>query len=142
MKKYLTIVLGILLALLCASSCGKQGTDEEPNVGAGKRYKCSDIETGINWTLSFSSNNTFNVIGRTSKGVFAGDGFYYRYGYNQNDFHFNDTIVNVPADKSQSGQKEQHLFLSGMMIDQTIERNYKFKVDDGDWSGVKALTFK
>lgn len=141
MKKYLTIVLGILLALLCTTSCGKQDGDEEPIVGVGGSFSCKNNETGINWTLHFMSSSDFIMEGRSSKGRFHGSGTYFMNGVNNTNYEFNNSVIIVPADYSPSGQKEQYRLVSGRRIGQTIRVNYTLRIEGGDWSGLKTLTF-
>lgn len=137
MKKYLTIVLGILLALLCTTSCGKQGGDEELNVGVGGSFFCSHNETGIDWTISLSSDS-FTISGINSNGYVQMKG---RYKLYSREISFN-TVVRVPANMTLSGQEEFYLLESMVRSGPGFELSYRVKIGgNGAWSGVKTLTF-
>ena len=138
MKKYLTIVLGILLALLCTTSCGKQGGDEELNVGAGGTYICSKNETGIDWIISLSSDS-FTISGENSNGFVQAKG---RCKLSSRKISFNNTVVRVPAKMTLSGQEEFYLPESAVRSGPGIELSYRVKIGgNGAWSGDKTLTF-
>lgn len=139
MKKYLTIVLGILLALLCTTSCGKQGGDEELNVGVGGSYFCSHNETGIDWTISLSSDS-FTIIGNNSNGYVQMKG---RCKLSSRGIlSFINTVVRVPANMTLSGQEEFYLPESAVRSGPGFELSYRVKIGgNGAWSGVKTLTF-
>lgn len=138
MKKYLTIVLGILLALLCTTSCGKQGGDEELNVGVGGSYICSHNETGIDWTISLSSDS-FTISGKNSNGFVQAKG---RCKLSSRKISFINTVVRVPAKMTLSGQEEFYLPESAVRFGSGLELSYRVKIGgNGAWSGVKTLTF-
>ena len=138
MKKYLCIVSGIMLALLCAVSCGKQDGDEEPIVGVGGSYFCSHNETGIDWTISLSSDS-FTISGNNSNGFVQAKG---RWKLSSREISFFNTVVRVPAKMTLSGQEEFYVLESAVRFGSGFKLSYRVKIGgNGAWSGVKTLTF-
>ena len=80
--------------------------------------------------------------GRTSKGRFHGNGSYSWNGATNEEFDFKKSIITVPANYSPSGQMEQYCFIRGRRSEQTIRVYYSVRIEGGDWSGIKTLTFK
>ena len=140
MKKYLTIVLGILLALLCTTFCGKPDGDSEEVPGAGDYYECLDNETGIDWKIAFFEDGCFTIKGETSKDAVEETGTYTQLGHNS--FFLRNKVVQIPTNMSPSGQVEYHRFERADFKDQAILVSCYSKIGDGNWSDPKRLTFK
>lgn len=131
MRKYLSIVLGILLALLCAVSCGKQDGDDEQLPGMGGQYNCFNEETGYTWFISLSRGGYYLTV-RNSKG---NTGFSGSCRWTQSMVDFIQHQHRIPADKSASGQDEYYLLIHGDLSSQNFVVSYRVRIgEDGNWS--------
>ncbi|MBQ6015586.1 MAG: hypothetical protein IJL22_04725 [Bacteroidales bacterium] len=141
MKKYLIIAFSLLVVLLGAVACEKQGAveEEEPIVGAtSKIYSCSDNENGIKWRLLFINDSQCEFIADTSKGYCA---IKHRYSFSNLKYKFGFPFE-IPADKSASGKDEKYLFKNGRLKDGKIIIDFNRYNDDGSMGATKQYTFK
>ena len=140
MKRYLTVVLGVLLALLSTASCGKQGGEEE-NLDTLSMLCCTNNATGIDWTLTFSQGMHFSFTGKTSTGQFKSHGTYTFSDSRRSKIEFSNNRINIPADASPSGQNEQYTFPKGTKHEQVYNITCIQTLGDGDRNTVN-LTFQ
>jgi hypothetical protein len=140
MKKYLIIAFSLLVVLLGAVACEKQGgEEEEPVVGAdSKLYSCSDNDNGIIWQLHLMGDSMCEVTAKTSKGIC------YQINsilYSNNTFRFRFDIK-IPVDKASSGKDEKYRFLDGVIKDRMFLIDICRYNDDGSRGELKRYLFE
>ena len=138
MKKYLIIALSLLVVLLGAVACEKQGGEEEelPDASA-KAYSCFDNENGIKWTISFLDKSTCEIYAKTSKGSLRKSK---TCSYSNKTYKFGFPFE-IPADKSASGKDEKYYFMNGSLKGGRIIIEIKRYNEDGSIGPAKQYTF-
>ena len=139
MKKYLTIALSLLVVLLGAVACEKQGGEEEGLPGASaKAYTCTDNENGITWKISFINKSLCEILAKTSKSSLKKTN---GYTYSGSKYIFPFTIV-IPANMSSSGKVEKYLFSEGKIVEPWLVVLISRYNDDDSRGELKRYLFE
>jgi hypothetical protein len=139
MKKYLIIAFSLLVVLLGAVACEKQGAEEEglPSAGA-KAYTCTDNENGITWKISFINKSLCEILAKTSKSSLKKTKGYI---YSGSTYIFAFTIE-IPDNMSLSGKVEKYLFQEARFVDPRLIVKFSRYNDDGSRGTIKSYIFE
>ncbi len=139
MKKYLIIAFSLLVVLLGAVACEKQGAEEEGLPGAGaKAYTCTDNENGITWKISFINKSLCEILAKTSKSSLKKTKGYI---YSGSNYKFAFTIE-IPDNMSLSGKVEKYLFQEARFVDPRLIVEFSRYNDDGSRGTIKSYIFE
>lgn len=139
MKKYLIIAFSLLVVLLGAVACEKQGGEEEGLPGASaKAYTCTDNENGITWKISFINKSLCEILATTSKSSLKKTK---GYTYSGSNYTFAFTI-DIPDHMSLSGKVEKYLFQGAKFVDPRLIVRLSRYNDDGSRGTPKDYLFE
>ena len=139
MRKLITIVLCLFVALPCAVSCKKS----EEDVDVAARYSNTvfhyiNERTGVTCELHLFSSGRMEIEYRCNG---RGKSSYGRYYIEGRIVQFYNHLLTIPADISYSGQEEQYTLSEGWIDGRFLLVTYKEKIGDGDWSNKQTIQF-